>query len=177
MRLIHWVPIAGLCAAIAFIPSANATDIIQIENVGTKKCLDVPDGNTVNMAKIQQYQCRSAGDSLRNTQLWELIPVRGHTQFLNVRTGKCLDVPDLSVDSKLKIQQYRCRNSSDVLVFAQLWDINSVGGQLQIRSVASGKCLDMPNGSTDNNVMVQQYTCRQGSDPWFIKAQAWKLNK
>ncbi|GEM_PF-5964224 len=176
MRLIQWAPIAGLCAAIAFIPSANATDIKQIENVGTKKCLDVPSGNTADHVKIQQYTCRwSAGDPLRNIQQWELTPIRGHTQFRNVRTGKCLDVPNLSVDNKVKIQQYQCRNSSDVLVFAQLWDINPVGGKLQIRSVASGKCLDIPSGSTNNHVLVQQYTCRQGSDPWFIKAQAWTI--
>jgi len=103
----------------------NANGLMQIKNIASGKCLDVPDLRVDDRLKIQQYSCRGSTDKLINAQLWRFKSVNGYTQIENVASGKCLDVPDLKKDNKIKIQQYSCRGSTDKLINAQLWMIKN----------------------------------------------------
>lgn len=46
---------------------------------------------------------------------------------------------------------------------------------VRIQSVASSKCLDVPNLSKDNHVKIQQYSCRGANDS-LVNAQLWRLD-
>jgi hypothetical protein len=90
--------------------------------------------------------------------------------ILNKNSGLCLDVPGGDGRDNVLIQQYTINNGPN-----QHWTITQVGNASDgdpvytITSVASGKCLDVPNGSADDNVQIQQYQCHGGPN------QQWKF--
>jgi len=151
-------------------------ETVQIQNVASGKCLDVPNLNPNNHIKIQQYSCRGSNDSLINAQLWRLKIIKGKIQIQSVTSGKCLDVPDFNSNNHVQIQQYTCRGSNDPLVKAQLWEFKKIGNTTQIKSVTSGKCLDIPNLSTNNHVILQQFTCNLSRNN-LLDAQLWRLDE
>ena len=86
------------------------------------KCFDVTNASHNNGTPIQQYSCRDGDDPLVEAQLWRPRSIRGHTQFQNVLSQKCLDVTNASRRDGVRIQQYSCRDDGDALVGAQLWN-------------------------------------------------------
>ena len=165
---ISLVPISGSLA------SAQSTTNFQLQNIVTQKCIDLTNVDPNNHVKIQQYDCRSKGDTLRRAQVWDFRPMNGAYQIRSVASGKCLDVPNLKKDNGLQIQQYSCRGSRDKLVKAQLWRVYNLNGRKQFQSVASGKCLDVRNVSRDSGAAIQQYSCRRSNDR-LVGAQLWNL--
>ena len=164
-----------IISSLLFTINAHA-EKVQIQNVASGKCLDVPNLSSKNHVKIQQYSCRGSSDRLLQAQLWRLKRIKGKIQIQSVTSGKCLDVPNLSSGNHLVIQQYTCRGSNDPLVKAQLWEFKKIGSNTQIKSVVSKKCLDVPNLSSRNHVKIQQYTCRSVRNN-LLNAQLWRLDK
>ena len=152
------------------------SEIVQIQSVASGKCLDVPHLSSKNHVKIQQYSCRGSYDNLLQAQLWRLKKIKGKIQIQSVASGKCLDVPDLSLKNHVKIQQYSCRGSHDPLLKAQLWEFKTIGNTVQIKSIVSKKCLDVPNLSSNNHIKIQQFSCNDAHGK-LIDAQLWRLDK
>jgi len=112
-----------LLLSLLFITGTYA-ETVQIQSVASGKCLDVPNLSSNNHVKIQQYVCRGSNDRLLNAQLWRFKRIKGKIQIQSVASGKCLDVPNLSSNNHIKIQQYECRGSTDRLLDAQLWRLD-----------------------------------------------------
>ncbi|MEM1427034.1 MAG: RICIN domain-containing protein [Cyanobacteria bacterium P01_H01_bin.130] len=158
------------------IATAGAGAPIQIRNLSSGRCLDVPGGQGHNHLQIQQYECRQGGDTWVSAQLWQLNKIGDYVQIQNPRSGRCLDVPDGRAENHITIQQYDCRNRGDRWLSAQLWELERLNGYVQIRNLRTGLCLDMPLGKSDNHLIVQQYTCRDVGDRW-LKGQLWELGR
>ena len=79
-------------------------------------------------------------------------------QFVNVNSGKCLDVKDVSVDNGASIQQYECLNPATAL--NQVFTLVPQGGfYYQLVSRNSSKCADVTGVSQSNGAWVQQWAC------------------
>jgi hypothetical protein len=91
----------------------------------------------------------------------------------NVNSALSMDVVAGSIDDGAPIQQFTTHNGPD-----QRWHIVPTNGVdrpnfAAIVSVNSGKALDVPNGSHDSNVLIQQYSLHGGPNQrWHFVASA-----
>ncbi|MGL1937268.1 MAG: RICIN domain-containing protein [Fibrobacterales bacterium] len=85
-------------------------------------------------------------------------------QFVNKRTGKCMDVTAQGTANGVNIQQWDCNYSQ-----AQQWQATQLGnGKWELKSIVSGKVVDLEGAGTSNN--VQQWGTSAGG-----KAQRWRI--
>lgn len=96
---------------------------------------------------------------------------KGSYVIQSAGTSKCLDVPSSSRNNAITIQQYSCHGQSNQQWRFELKSGTSERGRYLIKSVSSGKCLDVPNSSSDNAVRIQQYECHGQSN------QLWDVSK
>lgn len=77
-------------------------------------------------------------------------------RFISFKGGKCLEVAEKSKQDGAKLKVGECNSESNNQVF----EVDQVeGGLLQIRPAYSNLCLDVTDGSYDNGVPIQQWTC------------------
>jgi hypothetical protein len=145
----------------------------EIRNVASGKCLDVEGGHLYDHANIQQFSC--FGGTGVSHQAWFLDnPTVGSYTAIRVRGENmlfCLDVPGGNPGDGVKIQLFTCNGGAN-----QQWLIQPVGsGAYRLVSLSSGKCLEVANASSSNNVDIQQSTCRMyyGIRPWLY--QRWRF--
>lgn len=89
------------------------------------------------------------------------------TTIVAKHSDKCLDVAGgpQATGNGVKIDQWTCSGESN-----QSWTLNDTGsGEYQLIAENSGKCLDVPSGSTANGVVLQQWDCDPGDK------QLWRL--
>ena len=174
--MIYPVIIALLTAALPPPIALTGEDSLQIRNVSSGQCLDVPGGDRKNHLPIQQYDCRNPEDAWVTAQLWQLSKIGDYVQIQNPQSDRCLDIPNGLAENHVTVQQYDCRHPGDRWLSAQLWQLERINGYVQIRNLRTGLCLDMPLGKAENHVIVQQYTCRELGDRW-IRSQLWQLGQ
>jgi len=133
--------------------------------------LDVPSSNNNDGVVIQQF-----GYNGNPNQQWRLRNVaNGLLTIVNVQTGKALDVPNGLPTPGLPIQQYRLHGGLN-----QQWRFQSfpaVSGPTLFRpeyhrifNGASGLAIDVPNGSLEWRVKIQQYTPNNGwNQTWLLR--------
>jgi hypothetical protein len=92
--------------------------IYWIINSGSRQCLDDRDGKTADRSPVQQWTCNFSRTS--TTMQWKLETV-GYSpnrvywgQFINMRSGKCLDVRAGSSAPGAALQIYRCTSTGTV---------------------------------------------------------------
>jgi hypothetical protein len=98
--------------------------------------------------------------------------------IVNRNSGKCLDVAGGVLDDHAAIQQFTMHGGDN-----QRWLLKSLGFSFAfpvntllfphsaILAAHSGKCLDVENGSMDDQAMVQQYLPHYGENQSWIFAQ------
>jgi hypothetical protein len=155
------LPLLGAAA-----PRGHAEAPRLLYNFGSGLCLQpVFSSNPYeNNLTIVQEPCTG-----ETSQLWYTVYVRdgrgsgGGTRKLyhivNALSGQCLDDRDGITANGAVVQQYTCNNTSTTM----LWDLGAVGpvgnGYLQLWNARSGKCLDLPWGSTAPGSFVWQWQC------------------
>jgi hypothetical protein len=73
----------------------------------------------------------------------------------------CLDADAATLASNgTKVQIWPCNGGS-----SQQWVVESDG---TLRSGASGRCLDAPNGATANGTLLDLWDCNGGSNQQFV---------
>lgn len=157
----------------------NTSDGIVIQAKHSGKVLDVSGDSMNDGAQIIQW---NFGGVRSKNQLWKLkvVQVPGLPSY-NVNTagvykiqashsGQVLDILfDAKSDGAKIIQK-----PENPLSTSQQWRFAALTGAdqgyYQIRSVWSGKCLDITGGSSDNGANLIQYKCDTNSDN-----QKWRL--
>lgn len=148
--------VTTMCALVFSTP-ANAADMYgQVENVGTDKCLAVPNSSNANGTGLIQWTCNGNGD-----QLWLMEKVAGGNNDRYViyawPGSKCLAIPNSSTANGTQAIQWTCdANDSD-----QIWIYDSWH---RLRNLNSDKCLAVPNSSTANGTEVIQWICSDSLD-------------
>lgn len=155
------VPVLPFVIAALLIPatansaSAHPSPHLFPQNGRWSLCLDV-EGGGGDMARVIQWQCNH-----QPNQAMQFVHAgtEAGRNYFQIRTERgCLDVEAASFSNGAKIQQYTCipgqRN--------QHWFIDLMwGGTYAYQVRHSGKCLDVPSGTTQTwpIVQMQQYTC------------------
>ena len=86
--------------------------VFQLQNLATELCLDAM-GSATDGTPVVQWPC----NSISNEQ-WDLGPDFVHLRSrVSGTTSHCLDVPWASADVGLRMQIFRCNNTT-----AQIWD-------------------------------------------------------
>lgn len=143
---------ASLAGTVASGPAAAATRVVNLYNVATHKCVDIPgyDRGGVD-GPVNQYTCDyTAVDNQR----FYLVPaglIGNHRIYLikNKTDGLCLDLPDHGyVPAGTLVSEYHCNSQGD----NQRWYFKSVApGTYQIINLQSGLCLDVMGERTGGN--------------------------
>ncbi|MFE6049136.1 RICIN domain-containing protein [Kitasatospora sp. NPDC056446] len=89
------------------------------------------------------------------------------TTFVNVNSGKCLEIADLSTDDGAAAQQWDCDGGDN-----QLWDVVYYpGGQYTIVNRHSGKCLEIADFDREDGGVARQWTCTWSiNQHWYPSA-------
>ena len=141
----------------------------NFRNFHSGKCLDVrtQDDALAPGARVQQYHCTGALE-----QQWAGHYV-GHRnngpfsdprlyQFKVKRSGMCLQpvsLPDPVVDG-LPLVQWPCDETNEFQKWFARYPPDGAQGWVNART---GKCIDVPDFSTADSVIIEQYQCN-GSD-------------
>ncbi|MBN2274673.1 MAG: family 43 glycosylhydrolase [Bacteroidales bacterium] len=122
---------------------------VDVQNCGTANGTNVRQWSWLNNT-CQQWVFTDAGNGT-----WRISPANA--------TGTALDVTNCSGSNNANIQLWSWLNNN-----CQKWQlVDKGGGYYQIRSVASGKCLDVASRSTADGANIIQYTCGSGYNQQF----------
>lgn len=108
------------------------SNAVKIRSAASNRCLDIAEKSTRNGAAVHQWDCQDGDrntDASQGSQLWNLKAegnARGWTyyRFVNVRSGKCLDVPGGSAADGVVLIQYDCTGKQN-----QQWRMPNSAGQ------------------------------------------------
>ncbi|HSW11668.1 MAG TPA: RICIN domain-containing protein [Solimonas sp.] len=138
----------------------------EVRNVTSGRCVDLYSGWTVNGTAVQQYDCNQT-----NAQRWFISGIGdGSVQFKStVDSTKVWDVSNVSTASGANVWIWGNGQGAN-----QRWWLNPVvyaptvaDGTYSLKNLNSGKCLDVPNASSNAGVQIQQYSCNGGTAQRF----------
>jgi len=123
-----------------------------------KLCLDDKGNSTANNNPVITWACNSADKA----QQW--IGFSDGTITIN---GFCLDVNKNGTADRTPVDIFACNQGKN-----QQWTLTPITsgpakGKTELKSVQSGKCLDIKGASTANGTQLEIFTCNGGNN------QAW----
>lgn len=111
------------------------------------------------------YYYRRTHDLLAKTEQLAPAPSGDYQAIISHHSGKCLEVE--GEDSGAQVRQQTCDDSA-----AQKWKPEPMGGgTYRFVSQLSGRCLDIPAGSTAQGTQLSQWDCN-GASPQRFKLLA-----
>jgi hypothetical protein len=148
-----------------------STRAYRIVNRRSAKVLDVPGFATKDGIGVQQYDYNGGAN-----QQWQLFPVDNtdgnYYVIKNRHSGKVLDVAGASAADQAKVQQFKFHGGAN-----QQWRLATTAGGLfplggsyfKIVNRHSEKVLDIPGGSADSQVPLQQFEDHGGQNQqWLV---------
>jgi len=142
------------------------TGIYRLQSVAGL-CMEVQNADPSNGAIIRQTACTN-----QNRQRWQITPryvnfgfVTANPMSASPNEHLCMDVANASQDNWAVVQQWWCTEGAA----HQRWSLvpgGSVGGvdYYSIKSTNSGKCMDVPGGSPQTGLQMQQFDCHGGDN-------------
>ena len=124
----------------------------SVVNKGSGKCVDARAAGTANGTAVQQYACNATF-----AQQYQFQPTSGGHVRVNNRnnSSRVLDVTNVSTADNAPIQLWTYSGGNN-----QQWQaVPETGGYYRLVNRHSGKCLDVPGGSTADSVQLVQYSC------------------
>lgn len=151
---------AFTAAVVMLTPGISHADAdTALQNVRTKKCLEIENSSGSNGARAQQWSCNGQAGAR-----WEFEDVGGgYFQLVN-DSGKCLEVADSRTDNGAPVQQWSCHD-----IATQYWERRSVlgkGGWVFLNK-NSGLSLEIENSAGWNGARAQQWSYEgSGGQMW-----------
>jgi hypothetical protein len=161
-----------LCGLPARVRAADSSDapedgkVYIIRNVLSGKRLAIAGGATrPNTLLVQD-------DSKQTRVLWRLERTKKrHFRIVNTKSNLSLDVPGLSKDAGVQIQQWITKPDHPDFP-NQEWEFIKIGQSYAIRSTFSKMVLDVKDASTDNGAAVIQFPLNakgdRGNQLWIL---------
>ena len=151
---------------------ARAQTGYYIINAHSGKCLDA--AGSESGAPVVQWFCNRGANQQWVLGTLAMDPGDGsphYHQFVNGRSGGCLDIPAFSQSNGARLQQYTC-NGGDNQFFQLEEVLLPLDSQMaRLKAFHSRKCLDVPYDASSklNGVQVQQYDCNTGlNQEWLL---------
>lgn len=173
-RRIASVLLAGALTTVSFAAAeapANAGEYL-IKNYGSEMCAAVRGFESRNNgATVVQLPCEA--DSWWEQRQREWLPQRlsgDSYRFVNLYSGKCLDVRDGVNADWTPVQQWECTSTPGMS-----WKVP--GGipaivPTHVTSAIGGRCLDVRAGSLQEGAIIQIFHCTLNNP-----AQAWTITR
>ncbi|MCJ2013900.1 AbfB domain-containing protein [Methylobacterium sp. J-076] len=123
-------------------------------------CLSGPTGGTGDATSVTQQTCTGAAE-----QRWRRQPANGGTAFINVASGRCLDL-NLSnppVGAGTQIFQWACNGGTN-----QSWTPKAQGSGNALVSAYANYCVDVWGASTQAGAGVAAWNCHGGGNQTFL---------
>jgi beta-glucanase (GH16 family) len=136
----------------AAIPAISSTTWYRVVSKKSGKCVDARGAATANDTAVQQYTCNGS-----NAQGWQFAATSGGYDRVNTRnnTAQSWDVSGVSTADGAVVQLWTYGGGNN-----QQWlPVSEGDGFYHFVARHSGKCLDVPAGSTADGVQLQQFTC------------------
>lgn len=148
------------------VSSGTTGDQIRMKSFANK-CIDNSSWSNANNNPIVIWDC---GATDNKGQRW--LYNSDTRAFVNVDTGKCLDVPSANFANNVKLELYECNGSN-----AQKFTIQP-NGSITV-DANSTYCIDLENANTTNGTRLQIYTCSSAPNSaqlfsFGVGINAWK---
>ncbi|MET9131810.1 RICIN domain-containing protein [Streptomyces antibioticus] len=119
------------------------------------KCADVTGQSLWQGAQIKQYDCNGGG----NQKYWFRSVGDGFHQLVLRHSSLCVR------ENAATVTQENCEATDT----AQQWSLTTTGNHVNVKSRASGECLDVSGASTANSAAIITYTCNGGTNQQWTR--------
>jgi hypothetical protein len=149
-----WSPEVTIDTATGSISGTSATYNTLIAR-HSGKCADVTNQSQWAGAQIKQYDCNGGN----NQTYWFKSVGSGYYLLMTRHSSLCVQ------ENASTVTQENCNASST----AQQWSVTTSGSSVNIRSRATGECLDVNGASTANGAAIITYTCNSGTNQQWTR--------
>ncbi|MEW2613866.1 RICIN domain-containing protein [Streptomyces sp. NPDC047880] len=119
------------------------------------KCADVTSQSLWAGAQIKQYDCNGGA----NQKYWFKPVGSGYYQLMVRNSSLCVQ------ENASTVTQENCASSAT----SQQWSLTTTGSYVNVRSRASGECLDVNGASTAGGAALITYTCNGGTNQQWTR--------
>ncbi|MFJ4691394.1 RICIN domain-containing protein [Streptomyces sp. NPDC088766] len=144
-----WSPEVTIDTAAGTVTGTSATYHTLIAR-HSARCADVTGQSLWQGAQIKQYECNGGG----NQKYWFKPVGSGYYQLVVRNSSLCVR------ENANTVTQEDC----DATATAQQWLLTASGNYVNVRSRASGECLDVNGASTADSAAVITYICNGGTN-------------
>jgi hypothetical protein len=159
-------------------PASAGPGGVPIASAHSGKCIDLAAGSTADGGSVIQFTCHD-----RDNQRWHITRVVGSNavKIRSALTNRCLDIAEKSTRNGAAVHQWDCQDglrNTDTSEGSQLWNVKTEDNArgwtyYRFSNVKSGKCLDVPGGSTADGVVLIQYDCNgKQNQQWRMPSTA-----
>ncbi|CAM5514537.1 RICIN domain-containing protein [Streptomyces aurantiogriseus] len=149
-----WSPEVTVDAAAGTVSGTSATYNTLIAR-HSGRCADVTSQSLWQGAQIKQYDCNGGN----NQKYWFKSVGSGYYQLVVRNSSLCVQ------ENASTVTQENCNSSAT----SQQWSLTTTGSYVNIKSRATGECLDVNGASTANSAAVITYTCNGGTNQQWTR--------
>ncbi|MER7897118.1 RICIN domain-containing protein [Streptomyces sp. NPDC096046] len=149
-----WTPELTVDTAAGTVTGTTATYHTLIAR-HSSKCADVTSQSLWAGAQLKQYDCNGGA----NQRYWFKSVGNGYYQLMVRNSSLCVR------ENASTVTQENCASSAT----SQQWSLTTTGSYLNVKSRASGECLDVNGGSTANGAALITYTCNGGTNQQWTR--------
>jgi hypothetical protein len=106
-------------------------------------------------AQIKQYDCNGGA----NQKFWFKSVGSGYYQLMIRNSSLCVQ------ENASTVTQENCTSSAT----SQQWSLTTTGSYVNVKSRASGECLDVNGASTAGGAALLTYTCNGGTNQQWTR--------
>ncbi|MFJ7345350.1 RICIN domain-containing protein [Streptomyces sp. NPDC101110] len=121
----------------------------------SSKCADVTSQSLWAGAQVKQYDCNGGG----NQKYWFKAVGGGYYQLMVRNSSLCVQ------ENASTVTQENCASAPT----SQQWSLTTTGSYVNVRSRASGECLDVNGASTADAAALITYTCNGGTNQQWTR--------
>ncbi|MFC3574600.1 RICIN domain-containing protein [Streptomyces yaanensis] len=148
-----WYPEITIDTAAGTISGTSATYNTLIAR-HSSKCADVPSQSIRQGVAISQYTCNGGA----NQKWWFKSVGSGYYELMGRGSSLCLQ------ENASTVTQENCTGAT-----TQQWSVVTSGSYVNLKSRASGECLDVSGASTANSAAIITYTCNGGTNQQWTR--------
>ncbi|MGW0497219.1 RICIN domain-containing protein [Streptomyces sp. NPDC003007] len=149
-----WSPEVTIDTAAGTVSGVNATYHTLIAR-HSSKCADVTSQSLRVGAQLKQYDCNGGA----NQKYWFKSVGGGSYQLMVRNSSLCLR------ENASTVTQENC----DASATNQQWSLTTTGSYVNVKSRATGECLDVNGASTANGAALITYTCNGGTNQQWTR--------
>lgn len=147
-------------------PGNVADGMYTITGEASHRCLEIASNSCAAVTPLEIFDCDKSGVS--NNQKFNVASDgAGNYTISPVHSDLCLEVATEKVVDRTAVVQVECVAGKA----SQKWSMNQYGVNLEIRDVATNRCLDIMRKGTGNFAPIFLQSCNNGPN------QRWRLDK